>query len=202
MFASGVLSYKEISPIVEDLVRIKSYKFRKRFIGRDDVAQEIRLKCWKSLPSFDPERGQSIKTFLNVCTENHLRNLMRDTFATFNPPCKKTCDHYDENGRPTRSAYECEIFTTYYKKYQRKCAIRMPASVDSAFESSGEGMPIDSDHTTKIDLDISIRNNIEKDAPELLEQYEILISGGKIPRDIKIKIRDVVRGVINEDRQI
>jgi RNA polymerase sigma factor (sigma-70 family) len=188
--------YLEVQNIVEDLVRIKSRKFAKRYLSHEDIAQEIRIKCWKAIPTFDTEKGQSLKTYLNVVTENVLRNLMRDKFATFSPPCKKRCDHYDAAGRPTDKAHLCPTFKRYFAAYKKKCAVRMPASVDSAFKSSAEGMPCNHDYLAQLELDISIRTALKAVHPRLVEFYEELISGQKIPHKIKVQIQSIVRGVL------
>jgi hypothetical protein len=186
----------EAQRIVEDLVRIKSYKFAKRYLGPDDIAQEIRIKCWKALPTFDKEKGQSLKTYLNVVTENHLRNLMRDKFATFNPPCKKKCDHYDAKGAPTEDAASCPIFVKYLKAYKRKCSVRMPSSVDSVFESTAEGMGVVSTVFAQIDLDLSIRQALIRTSPGLVPFYIDLTMGKKIPYKIRNQIQVIVKEIL------
>ena len=198
------LTYKDIADVVEDLVRIKSRKYAKRYIGYEDIAQEIRIKCWKSISSYDSDKGQSIKTYLNVCTENHLRNIIRDKFATFNPPCKKTCAHYDDNGRATKDAEFCKAYVNYLAKYKRKCSVRMPFSIDSVFRNTAEGISSfcveEQDKNLYYDLDDEIKNLLGRKDRDLLVYYEILKEGKKIPRNAHSKILSLVKEIVNDDK--
>ena len=57
----------------------------------DDIAQELRLKIWKALDRYDPNKS-SIRTFAVITMNNHLRNLFR---LAKNKPLNRTilfCD--------------------------------------------------------------------------------------------------------------
>jgi len=193
------LTYEDIESVVEDLARIKRKKYARRFIDADDIAQEVRIKCWKSIHVYDPERGQSIRTFLNVCTENHLRNLMRDNFVTFNPPNKKDPEYFDQSGKPTEKALKDIRIQKYLKRYKRKRAVKMPASVDRVFANTAEGMPCTHDHAGHVNLDVSIRQILFDRHPKVIQYYDILITGGAIPKSIKIQIQEVVEEILQEN---
>ena len=194
------LTYEDIESVVEDLARIKRKKYAKRFIDADDIAQEVRIKCWKSIHIYDPERGQSIRTFLNVCTENHLRNLMRDNFVTFNPPNKKDPEYFSKSGKPTEKALNDEKIQKYIKRYKRKRAVKMPASVDRVFANTAEGMPCTHDHTGRVNLDVSIRQTLDDKHPRVAKYYDILIAGGLVPKTIKIQIQEIVQEILLESK--
>ena len=193
------LNYEDIESVVEDLARIKRKKYARRFIDADDIAQEVRIKCWKSIHIYDPERGQSIRTFLNVCTENHLRNLMRDNFVTFNPPYKKDPEYFDKSGQPTEKALRDEKIQKYMRRYKRKRAVKMPASVDRVFANTAEGMPCTHDHAGHVNLDVSIRQVLRDKLPKCVEYYDVLITGGSVPKFIRVQIQQVVKEIMQEN---
>lgn len=188
------LVYDDVHDIVEDLVRIKSRKFAKGFLSADDIAQEIRLKCYLSLENFNAEKGQSIKTYLNVCTENHLRNLIRDKFAKFDPPCRlKGCYHYDQGGRPTSDSDKCKEFQKYIVKYNRKCSARMPAAMDESWAHSIDGQDSSLEDT---EIQIQVMEVFQMEFPENWEKmfgsYQDLLAGKKVGKTIKIKIQKAI----------
>ncbi len=190
------MNYGEIEGVVEDLVRIKSRKFAKGFLAQDDIAQEIRIKCYNSIDNFDPQKGQSIKTFLNICTENHLRNLIRDRFAKFDPPCRKRgCFHYDPMGRPTEDSIKCPEYLKYMEKYSRKCSVRMPCSIEESWTSSNDSFLTGGDIEAS-DLNMSIRDTLIAEFPDnyevMITAYENMIKGKKVMKGVKIKIQKAV----------
>lgn len=198
------MDYNTAEPIVEDLVRIKSRKFAKGFLSQEDIAQEIRIKCFTSLDNFDPQRGQSLKTFLNICTENHLRNLIRDKFAKFDPPCRnKGCSHYDVNGRPTKDANNCSAFVKYMEKYSRKCNVRMPRIMDESWADTDRRLEV-SCEVGASDLNMSIREMLVTEFPDnfeiMIEAYENMIAGKNVLKGLKFKIQRAVSKLLEEDK--
>jgi hypothetical protein len=191
-------AYKDAESIIEDLVKIKSYKYRRCYYGADDIAQEIRIKCWQILDTFDEKKGKSLKSYLNVCTENFLRNLIRDRFATFNPPCKKTCDHYRKDGSPNENAVLCETFMRYLKLYRAKASVRMPTSVDNIFDNTAEGLISNKCTLSRIDLDLSIRDYLRIHAEYLLPFYDKIVGSERIPEDILEELQCFVREMLDE----
>ena len=194
------MQYEEIEGVIEDLVRIKSKKFSKGFLSQDDIAQEIRLKCFLSMDAYDPSMGKTIKTYLNVCTENHLKNLMRDKFAKFDPPCRRRgCPHYDVLGKPTDESYRCPSFVKYMEKYARKCASRMPCSIE---DSWGESSPevFSSDEISSAELNLSIIDCLQREfpenAPQMISYYQDMVAGKKILKSAKAKIQRAVAELI------
>jgi DNA-directed RNA polymerase specialized sigma24 family protein len=121
-----MLTYEQASDTIEEIIKIKAHLWQKSYISRDDIAQELRLKCWYLLEKYDPARGKSLKSFLNSCTQNFLRNLIRDSFSKFDPPCKKECTHYEANGVPTKDSIFCPRYTKYLAYYNTKTSLRCP----------------------------------------------------------------------------
>jgi hypothetical protein len=196
-----MLTYNEIDPIVEDLVRIKSKKYAKGFLSQDDISQEIRIKCYTSMTSYNESKGQSVKTFLNVCTENHLKNLMRDKFAKFNPPCKnKGCSHYTATGSPTDKSKECPSFMKYYQKYVRKCAVRMPVYMDDFWCDNNESAHRNEEAFEWTDINISLMDIFTREYPNdcqrLFSCYQSLLNGDEISEIDKDIIKKVAARVL------
>lgn len=190
-------TYDEIAPIVEDLVRIKSKKFTRGFLAQDDIAQEIRIKCYSSIGSYNPAKGQSIKTFLNVCTENHLINLMRDKFAKFNPPCKnRGCKHYEATGIPTEEAKSCPSFMKYVSKYVRKCAVRMPTAIEE-FWNEDKSSSMFNDKTFEwTDINLSIMEIFKSDFPKDFDRLYILYQDMMEGKEVSAKDKESIQSVV------
>lgn len=71
------LIYDDISDVVELLISLKCARFSSIGVyNKDDVAQEIRAKCYRVLPKFDPLAG-GIFNFLGRCADNLLLDLRR-----------------------------------------------------------------------------------------------------------------------------
>ena len=183
-------NYEEAEKVIEDLVRIKGRKYSKRYLDVDDIAQEIRIKCWKILDKFCPEKGQSLKTFLNVATENHLRNCIRDNFGTFSPPHKKDAEYFVD-GRPTAKALGDPLVQKYLLRFSRKRAVNFPASIEHCeIEKEDKHLFYDDTKAESIELDLSVRDILRDD--DLIEGYEILMTGGRVSPVLKERIQFLI----------
>ena len=190
---SHTLSYEDVSHIVEEIVNVKAYFAAFDIYDTDDIAQEIRIKCFELIRDgkYDKSKKSSIKTWLIVCVDNMLRNLLRDKFFSFEIPCKtKKCPEYKENV-PCSKASTCEHISYYVQKKNSKMNIMNTVVLDDfnvAFASMKTNL-----HATDGLLDHDIRENLPD---ELVFYYEELKNGKKIGKQKLDEIRRITREII------
>ncbi len=84
------LTYEDIEPIVEYLVRVKAPTYTFDCWDIEDIAQEIRIIClYHALPKYDASKSKDKKQLINYfgrCVDNRLKNLKRDKYIRFTPP--------------------------------------------------------------------------------------------------------------------
>ena len=64
----------------EGLIKCTARKFRNSIssdIGYEDICQELRIKAWKALESFDPSYGSPESMHVFVAVNNRVKDLMR-----------------------------------------------------------------------------------------------------------------------------
>lgn len=73
------LSYDDIAEMVEHLVKTNAYKYAFEGFSIEDIAQEIRKKCFLLLQKWNNKKpnGNPI-WFFGFSMQNHLKNLRRD----------------------------------------------------------------------------------------------------------------------------
>ena len=75
--ALGTLEYSDIHSIVEYLIKAKSAKIKTIGIyDPDDIAQEVRVKCFKIMHKYASNKGSAVN-FFGVCIDNALIDLIR-----------------------------------------------------------------------------------------------------------------------------
>jgi len=122
------ISYEDIEPIVEKLIKSKTRKYKFDIWGEDDIAQEIRIKCFVAIQKYDPNSGAKIETYLTTCVNNMLANLLRDNFFSCKPPCynnrtKSACKYFSGDvSYPCDRQDSCERYAAYIKKRNSKLA--------------------------------------------------------------------------------
>lgn len=184
------LNYSDVESIVEALVNTEGVRYPIPGLDRDDIAQEIRLECFRVLSHFDSSRiGPSPYKYLQTCVRNYLYNKRRGVWVPNNPPCVR-CPLWDRaNRRCMIEEKDCAKIVQYRENMAVKADLRKPASLETdVFDDSTQD-----EHQAML-LDMSIRNEL----PEtLLPHYETMLKGGKITPRIKKQIRDIVTNIIN-----
>ena len=118
------LTYRDIEPIVEYVAAVKCAKFGTIGIyNREDVAQEIRAKCYKILERFDPKEGTAFN-FFGSCADNLLRDLRRKHTLRKTNVCSR-CVYYRDGGCFLHAAdlEKCKRYNAYLENKQRKESI-------------------------------------------------------------------------------
>ena len=73
----GTFKYNDIHDIIEYLIKAKSAKIRTIGIfDVDDIAQEVRIKCFNILHKFSSSKGSALN-FFGTCIDNSLIDLIR-----------------------------------------------------------------------------------------------------------------------------
>ena len=185
-------AYDDISSIIEELVAVKCRKYATGYISYEDIAQEVRIKCWKVMGRYDEKFGK-LKPWLNVVTENHLKNLIRDKFCMFTPPKRRNPEYFDAHGTPTQKALNDPKVRSYLVAYDRKKSIKRPLSIDGKYESAAEGVRSSAGSFEAIDLDISIREILQEHDDALLETYEKILVGAKVKPIERLALQNAIR---------
>ncbi len=189
----------EIRKIIERLVDQR--KDRCAFVGTsaDDIAQEIRIKAWQVLKDFDELKGQSLEAFLSVCINNKLRNLKRDNYVRFIPPCTRNkCPLFDKSKKDCLIGYDpCIPYNLYIKRMQEKMMVRSPISYESIEWGIGtqekEAKEIAEPST---ELEQVIGEKIKKHGIKIYRAYILMAQGNK--NDVDPKTRKKVRTVVQD----
>lgn len=190
MTTSGVLSYVDVSDIVEALVYKEGRQHPIPGMDFEDTAQEIRMECVRVLQFYDSTRiGPHPYKYLQTCVRNFLYNQRRGIWVPNNPPCVR-CPLWDKMTKTcTIDEVDCDKIVRYRQNMKVKSDIKNPGSLE--FDV------MDNQHEQEKDaliLDQSIRAALPDD---LLSDYERLVRGEKISARIKKQIREIATEVIN-----
>lgn len=195
IIASGTIDYTSIYDIVEILVNTEGRKYPIPGLDHDDIAQEIRLECFRVLPSYDASRiGPSPYKYLQTCVRNFLYNMRRGIWVPNNPPCAR-CPLWDKTRRTCAiEEIGCEKIVKYRENMAAKANLRAPSSIEDDV--------VDQIQDDKIDaslLDQSIRDALPDN---LIIFYNQMINGEQITVRAKKQIRLIVIDVINNAKEL
>lgn len=195
MQTSGILEYSDISDIVEALVNTEGRRYPIPDMDRDDIAQEIRLECFRVLSYYEPARiGPSPYKFLQTCVRNFLYNMRRGIWVPNNPPCSR-CPLWDRVKKVcVINEVGCEKIINYRANMAAKADLRRPVNIENEILDNIQ----DQENDASI-LNQSILDTLPK---HLIPYYEKLISGQKISHRMKTKIREFVIEIINNAEDI
>lgn len=176
------LTYDDIEDIVEYLVSTKAWNNTFDCWSVDDIAQEIRIICFKALTHFDSNKVKDGKhvNFFGRCVDNALMNLKRDNYVRY----KKTCDGECEllHGNDAELSKVCNKWMQEQEKIKIKLSIRHPIDIDVV------GDIRDSDFEEMIEVK-DIKQYLLKNIDESLKPALMNILGGN------------KRGVDSKDRR-
>jgi len=110
-----------IERVVEVIVYIKHTQIPD--MDADDIAQEIRLKCWTALDQYNKKQG-ALYHFLLQVARNHVYNLKRGIWVPNNPPCVRCDKRQKENVRCERNDI-CMKMRKYRRSMKIKASLRV-----------------------------------------------------------------------------
>ena len=188
---SGFLEFGSYEQTVEAIIHSEGVKYPIPGYSQEDIAQEIRLECWRVMKFYDPQRiGPYPYKYLQVCIKNFLYNMRRGTYVPNNPPCVR-CPMWDKYARKCIVNEEgCEAIV----EYRRKMAVR-------ANLKSPELLVVDgTDNRHELGEDVFLLNeSIIAALPlHLVPYYKKMVSGDKrgIPAKAKKEIRSIVAEIL------
>lgn len=189
--ASGTPSYADVANVIEALVHTEGRRYPIPGMDFDDIAQEIRLECIRVLQYYDPSRiGPSAYKFLQTCVRNFLYNQRRGIWVPNNPPCVR-CPLWDKMRKLcTIDEVGCDKIVQYRQNMATKAALRQPATLEFDIMDDQQEQEI-----AATVLDQSIRAALPA---HLVEYYDKMLLGEKVPARVKRQIREIATGVIND----
>ena len=205
--ASGI-QYDTVQDLVETIVSMKKTKYS-HFPGTDveDLAQDIRLECWRVLGLHDPNKeGKSLFHYVARCVDNFLYNQFRGVFLDNNPPCLRCPDYIRETKSCRIEEVGCDRIVSYRKRMARKRAIAAPLSYNAHLDSDAES---DFSHheslsvgsTTGVcDLDDSIRTELDE---TLIPYYDNMVNGemDQVPAHYRRMVQRQVRLILENQSE-
>jgi DNA-directed RNA polymerase specialized sigma24 family protein len=188
------LSYEDISEIVEYLVATKAYQNTFDCYESDDIAQEIRIICLKALDHFDMSKVKDNKlvNFFGRCVDNSLKNLKRDKYIRYTPPCDNDCSYlHGDEYLDGDLAKVCKRWIKFKKKIRRQASIKNPISVEHASE------PIRAPDFSEMIEAEDLKQYFMRNLDDELKPYFIDILRGD-RRDIPVKYRHKIQRAIKK----
>jgi len=173
------------------------------YYDEDDLRQEGFIFATEALPSFLPDKGCSLKTFLRVCVRNQFINLRRNKLHRNSPPClscgfvnssDKTCcvEFEDKN--------ECAKWSGWYYRNQAK------RSLVESCDASKVAHVIPSDdldvftHISRAELLQCVSDEIPL---ELRADYMRLLDGARLSKSkqdaVVASVRSIIGDMLNDD---
>lgn len=145
-------NYHLYSAEIDNLLEIKKRKWQLKavsWIDYDDVAQIIRLHIFKKLEQYNEDL--EFGPWCNKIIFNQFRNILRNTYSSYSPPCK-TCPMAEgDNCRFTPSktkCSECPFYAKWEKRKKQAYNVKLPVSLDS-----GANEQINLNCSTNIDVE-------------------------------------------------
>jgi DNA-directed RNA polymerase specialized sigma24 family protein len=168
------------------------------YLDVDDLKNEIWVICLEQLKDFKEDRGK-LEHFLRVAVRTRLVNKFKDITKSVRSPCTR-CPFYRPNNK-----LDCKKFKTHkekcfkWKNYQ--LSIESRNSLLNPSESKVERNIGDNSITKMITDEVKeiIKENI---AHEFVNDFEILISAGRLPVKRQKKLQEQISKIIFENERI
>lgn len=188
--ANATTREKEITQVIELVVRIKQNSYVGSMYGPDDLAQELRIRLLKAADSLDPDAPPY--NYLIRCADNFIIDKRRGTYQYNNPPCPICA----AGAACQPDGTQCIEWRRYEKNLLTKRQIDSPISL-------GDSDVPQFDVTFETIVARELHERIIAALPSnLLKPYHTLITGGEgdITTLQRNKIRAIVRKLIEYDQ--
>jgi len=208
MIQTSGIPYDTVQDLVETIVSMKKTKYS-HFPGTDpeDLAQDIRLECWRVLRLHDPDKeGKSLFHFVARCVDNFLYNKFRGIFLDNNPPCLRCPDYIKETKTCAIDEVGCDRIVSYRERMARKRAIAAPLSYNAHLDTNTEAdftghesMSVGS-MTGVCDLDDALRTELDD---ILVPYYDMMLSGEmeQVPVHYRRMVQRQIKTIIETHKE-
>ena len=182
--ASQVHSFEEAYPVIKSVIEKQRGRWQLtalNWIDYDDVSQIILFHIFKKWAQYNREK--SLSGWVNVITQNQIRNLLRNNYSNFSRPCLK-CDAAEEpDGCKiyTKQCTDCPLFKEWKKRKENAYNIKLPLSIENHFNEVSTIFDETSDISDKVE-------KIHQKMREILKPLEYKVYEGLF--------------VLNEDEKI
>jgi hypothetical protein len=121
VYPSGI-KYKDIEQIIDTVARAKAHQYGSvSYLDQQDLIQEVKIKCWKVLNSYNPDRkNANLLTFLSVCADNRIKDLRRILVYKHNKPCVRCIHHSKGKCTKFKKRMECKQFEQHEMRIKNK----------------------------------------------------------------------------------
>jgi hypothetical protein len=186
---------------------MKKVKYNFPGVDSEDLAQDIRLECWRVLQLHDPgKEGKSLFHFVARCIDNFLYNKFRGVYLDNNPPCLRCPEYIKETKSCRIDEVGCDRIVSYRDRMARKRAIASPLSYNAHLDSDAdcdftyhESMSVGS-LTGVCDLDDTLRSELDE---ALVPYYDQMVKGNieTVPMHYRRMVQQQVRLILKEQEE-
>ena len=194
------MSEDEVLEVIEDVAKRLAWKYKFGYHDLDDMKQQARLEAWKGLDKYDGKRP--LINFLWTHVRNRLFNMRRDKFERPDKPCL-TCPLKaylpDEDGCSAfEDKLECELYDGWISRNNAKRNIMSPVGISNVQDEYEPNMKCE-DNIIDILTHKEIVDILDREIPvEHRGDYLRLKFGAKLPKNKRIKVREVVTSILEE----
>lgn len=123
--------YAKAQETIETVADNKARQFsRVAWLESDDVKQEVRIKCYKILHTYEPKKGD-LQAYLAKCAEYRLRDIRRSLQYKHNPPCVR-CPLWDakaaKEGKHDCTEFKNKMDCDKFARHERYVQVKLSAS--------------------------------------------------------------------------
>jgi hypothetical protein len=191
------LKYEDIADIVEYLVRTKSSSYSFDCYTPEDIAQEIRIICFRSLDKLDLERVKDgkLQNFFGRCVDNGLKNLKRDNYVRASSPYKKKFEQLEDEDKSEEAEFIREKWQHHQNNIKRRLAIKHAVPIDGLSEL------INNDRFQKeMEYKDLERYLLEAASDDIIIPLKLILNGkiAKISRNEKRRVQQFVKKLLGQ----
>ena len=190
--------YKDIEDIVEYLVKVKSRFYAFDVYTDEDIAQEIRIICFKALEKFDPDKvggRDKWQNFFGRCVDNGLKNLKRDNYIRASFPYRKKLENLDESDNSKEAVKIRNLWNKFQDGIKAKLGIIHAKSINVI---GSDRIPNDKFEQEMEYRDLE-RYILEKADDAIVEPLSLILAGRskEVSKGDKRKVHAFIRRIMD-----
>jgi DNA-directed RNA polymerase specialized sigma24 family protein len=187
--------------VLDNISKRLGHKFKFGYHSFDDMKQQAAVFALEGLEKYDNKRP--LENFLWTHVRNRLFNYKRDNYQRPDKPCL-TCPLYDAHCKASTNQCleytdksECELYSSWEKRNNRKKNIMKPVGMDDLHEKSTKSV-------TDKDIPESIFNQqiielLDEHIPAPYREYYLRLKyGEKIYKAEMNKLYEIIQEILRE----